>query len=244
MARCEIRIGTAGWAISSQYASRFPGAGTHLRRYALQMNCVEINSSFYRPHQRKTYERWAESTPRGFRFSVKVPKLVTHDQRLAEAEPVLDRFADEVSGLSEKLGAVLVQLPPSLPFEQARASDYFAALARRVFAPAVCEPRHRSWFTPEVDAWFAERHIARAAADPIPAPGASEPGGWRGLTYIRLHGSPRMYYSPYEPPFITALGRRLKAQRGPVWCVFDNTAAGAALGDALSTIEELGPVMT
>lgn len=243
MARREIRIGTAGWAISSRYADAFPGAGTHLRRYALQMNCAEINSSFYRPHQQKTYERWAASTPKNFRFSVKVPKLLTHDQRLADPEPALERFADEVSGLGEKLGAALVQLPPSLAFDEARASAFFAALGRRVFAPAVCEPRHRSWFTPEVDAWLAERRIVHAAADPVPAPGASKPGGWRGLTYIRLHGSPRMYYSAYEPPFITALARRLEAMRGPVWCLFDNTAEGAALGDALATMDELKPVI-
>jgi uncharacterized protein YecE (DUF72 family) len=243
MAQREIRIGTAGWVISSQHAEAFPGAGTHLRRYALRLACTEINSSFYRPHQQKTYERWSASTPKGFRFSVKVPKLLTHDQRLADPEPVLDRFANEVSGLGEKLGAVLVQLPPSLPFDEARASAFFSALARRVFVPAVCEPRHRSWFTAEADAWLAERRIARAAADPVPAPGASEPGGWRGLTYIRLHGSPRMYYSAYEPPFITALARRIKSQRGPVWCVFDNTAAGAALGDAIATMNELAPVI-
>jgi uncharacterized protein YecE (DUF72 family) len=239
MARREIRIGTAGWAISSRYAGQFRGAGTHLRRYSLVFDCVEINSSFYRPHMRKTYERWAASTPRNFRFSVKVPKEATHELRLAEPEAVLDRFADEVTGLGDKLGAVLVQLPPSLPFEEATASHFFAALAKRLYAPAVCEPRHKSWFTPQVDAWLAERRIIRAAADPIPAPGAFDPGGWRGLTYFRLHGSPRMYYSAYEPPFISALVRKLEAQRVPTWCVFDNTAASAATGDALATTGEL-----
>lgn len=242
MARRDIRIGTAGWAISSRYADQFPGAGTHLRRYALQLNCAEINSSFYRPHMHKTYERWAASTPRNFRFSVKVPKAVTHEMRLAEPEAVLDRFADEVTGLGDKLGAVLVQLPPGLPFNEAVAGHFFAALAKRLYVPAVCEPRHKSWFTPQVDAWFAERRIARAAADPLPAVGAFDPGGWRGLTYFRLHGSPRMYYSAYEPPFISALVKKLEQQRVPTWCVFDNTAEGAALGDALSTSERLETV--
>lgn len=241
MARRIIRIGTAGWAISSRYANRFPSSGTHLERYALQMNCVEINSSFYKPHQRKTYERWAEATPRGFRFSVKVPKLITHDQRLSRPEAVLDRFAGEVSGLGGKLGALLVQLPPSLVFEANTAGRFFTALAQRIHAPVACEPRHVSWFTPEVDDWFAERRIARVAADPVAAPGASQPGGWRRLTYIRLHGSPRMYYSAYAPPFITALSRRLIAQTGPVWCVFDNTAAGEALGNAFATMKETRP---
>jgi uncharacterized protein YecE (DUF72 family) len=239
MAKRDIRIGTAGWAISSRYASQFRGAGTHLRRYSLVFNCAEINSSFYRPHMRKTYERWAASTPRSFRFSVKLPKLITHEQRLREPEAVLDRFANEVTGLGEKLGVVLVQLPPSLAFDEPVAGRFFAALAQRIYIPAVCEPRHRSWFTPEADAWLAERRIVRAAADPIPAPGAFDPGGWRGLTYIRLHGSPRMYYSAYEPPFISVLTRRLESQRVPTWCIFDNTAEGAALGDALTVLDQV-----
>lgn len=241
MARRDIRIGTAGWAISSRYSKQFPGSGSHLERYAQQMNCVEINSSFYRPHQRKTYERWAASTPDSFRFSVKVPKLITHDQRLADPGPVLDRFGDEVSGLGKKLGAVLVQLPPSLIFDAHTAGEFFVALSQRIHAPVVCEPRHVSWFTPEVDDWLTQRRIARVAADPPTAPGATHPGGWRRLTYIRLHGSPRMYYSAYEPPFISALSRRLRSQTGPVWCIFDNTAEGAALGDALATLEKAGP---
>ena len=82
MAKRDVRIGTAGWAISSRYANQFRGWGTHLRRYSLAFNCTEINSSFYRPHMRKTYERWAASTPRNFRFSVKLPKLITQEQRL------------------------------------------------------------------------------------------------------------------------------------------------------------------
>lgn len=241
MARRKIRIGTAGWAISSRYAEAFPGAGTHLRRYALQMNCVEINSSFYRPHMRKTYERWAASTPRGFRFSVKTPRTLTHERRLAEPEDALDRFTEEVTGLGEKLGVVLVQMPPSLPFDEKLAASFFSALAKRIHAPAACEPRHRTWFTSEVDAWLAERRIARVAADPVPAPGAFVPGGWRGLSYFRLHGSPRMYYSAYEPPFISALTKRVHEERAPTWCVFDNTAEGAALGDALATKRRLQP---
>lgn len=235
MARRTVRIGTAGWAIPSRYSNLFTGEGTHLQRYARRLSCVEINSSFYKPHQRKTYARWAASTPATFRFTVKLPKVLTHDQRLTDPNAVLDRFAGEVEGLGRKLGAVLVQLPPSLVFDARIAGDFFSALSNRVHAPVVCEPRHASWFTPAIDDWFAHRRIARVAADPPTAPGATQPGGWRRLTYIRLHGSPRMYYSAYEPPFISALAKRLQAQTGPVWCIFDNTAAGSALGDALAT---------
>src|SRR5689334_13953686 len=133
MAKRDIRIGTAGWGISSRYAEQFPGAGTHLRRYSLVLNGTEINSCFYRPHMRKTYERWAASTPRSFRFSVKLPKAITHDQKLRDPDEILARFAEEVAGLGDKLGVVLVQLPPALAFDEPVAARFFGALAQRIF---------------------------------------------------------------------------------------------------------------
>jgi uncharacterized protein YecE (DUF72 family) len=69
-----IFIGCAGWSLGREYWPQFPAEGTHLQRYAARFNGAEINSSFYRPHRRQTYERWADSVPEGFRFSVKVPK--------------------------------------------------------------------------------------------------------------------------------------------------------------------------
>lgn len=232
--RNDIRIGTAGWSVPRQHARAFPEEGSHLQRYAAVMNAVEINTSFYRPHQRKTYERWAHETPQDFRFAVKAPKQATHVQRLENSEPVLDRFATEIAGLGSKLGPILVQLPPSLPFDEAVAAAFFSALAERIAAPIVCEPRHASWFAHEVDAFLDDRRIARVAADPAPVAGAERPGGWRGLSYVRLHGSPRTYYSNYDEDFIARTAQLIASQTCPIWCVFDNTAAFAALGNALS----------
>ena len=178
------------------------------------MNAVEINSSFYRPHRRSTYERWAASTPEDFRFAVKAPRVLTHERRLRDPAEALERFADEVAGLGDRLGVLLVAV--------------------------ACEPRHASWFTPDVDAWMAHRRIARVAADPAPAPGAGEPGGWRGLTYVRLHGSPRIYYSAYAPEVLAATAERIAREAAPTWCVFDNTAEGCALPDALTVMAALG----
>ncbi|MGZ9099804.1 MAG: DUF72 domain-containing protein [Brevundimonas sp.] len=236
MASFELRIGTAGWSIPAAVADRLPGPGSHLERYARVMNAAEINSSFHRPHRRTTYERWAASTPDGFRFSVKVPRLLTHDRRLADPEAGLDRFADEIGGLGAKLAVILVQLPPSLKFDPDTAVAFFHALQARIAAPVACEPRHADWFTPETDAWLADRRIARVAADPAKQVGAENPGGWRGLTYFRLHGSPRVYYSAYSPEVLadTALRLSEEAARAPTWCIFDNTAGSAALPDALT----------
>ena len=193
----NIRVGTAGWSIPKEHAGAFPTDGSHLERYAQVLSAVEINSSFYRPHRPVTYARWAASVPDAFRFSVKLPKTVTHKARLKATAEHLDRFLSEVSGLGPKLGPLLVQLPPSLPFESGTADSFLRDLRQRTPGHIACEPRHRSWFTPDVDALLVDLRIGRVAADPAPVPEADAPGGWRGLTYFRLHGSPQIYYSPY-----------------------------------------------
>jgi len=229
-------IGTAGWSVPTVHADRFPDTGSHLERYGRRLNAVEINSSFYRPHRRATYERWARSVPADFRFAVKVPKAITHERRLKDCDDLLDRFADETAGLGAKLGVLLVQLPPSLAFDKTVTARFFDALRRRSAAVLACEPRHASWFTPEGAALLARLRVARVAADPAPAPGAGHPGGWGGLVYYRLHGSPDMYYSSYDSDALAALIQTLAAHRAggaTAWCIFDNTARYAATENAL-----------
>jgi len=235
-------IGCAGWSVPSEYRAQFPQAGTHLERYAARFPAAEINSSFYRSHQLKTYARWAASVPEHFRFAVKLPRQITHQQRLLDAGPALDQFAGEVSELGEKLGPVLVQLPPSLGFETTIAQDFFAVMREYLTGPVACEPRHQSWFKPEPDRVLQEFQVARVAADPAPVAGAELPGGWSDLAYYRLHGSPRMYYSAYSPDFLSAMAKTFKvnAERNiPTWCIFDNTASGAATNDAMSLLQQV-----
>jgi uncharacterized protein YecE (DUF72 family) len=233
-----IRIGTAAWSIPKQHAAAFPATGSHLERYGGVLNAVEINSSFYRPHRMITYERWAASVPEHFRFAVKIPKAITHERLLQDASNLLDRFLSEVSSLGPKLGPLLVQLPPSLRFEPGVADVFLSDLRSRIDGPIVCEPRHASWFAPEINALLDELRIARVAADPAPVPGAGIPGGWRGLSYYRLHGSPKIYYSAYSPDDLAGIAQRLACEAAAeieTWCIFDNTAAFAATGDALTT---------
>jgi uncharacterized protein YecE (DUF72 family) len=239
-----FRIGTAGWNVPSLYLDQVPAGGSHLERYAGRLNAVEINSSFYRPHRRATYQRWAQSAPDDFRFAVKVPKTVTHEAALVDCGALLDRFCDEVSGLGDKLGVLLVQLPPKATLKKQIAGKFFRDLRARIDTNVVLEPRHASWFAPGIDDWLAERRIARAAADPTPVTGAGEPGGWKRLAYYRWHGSPRIYYSDYDAAALASLRRRLTHDRArdiPIWCIFDNTAAGAALGNALELMRALPP---
>lgn len=237
-----VRIGVAGWAVRKEQAALFPGGGSHLERYAGVFDCVEVNSSFYRPHRPATYARWARSVPPGFRFAVKAPRELTHTRRLADPEEPLARFLEEARMLGEALGPVLVQLPPSLAFSAPRADAFLATLRARHQGPVAWEPRHPTWFSAEADALLARHRVARVMADPAVVPGAALPGGDRALVYARLHGSPRTYYSAYAPDVLLGWGRRLaaEARRGAeVWCVLDNTALGAAPLDALALREGL-----
>jgi uncharacterized protein YecE (DUF72 family) len=243
MTPMPLRVGTAGWSVPSRYVAEVPPGGSHLERYARHLNAVEINSSFYRPHQRKTYERWAQSMPSSFRFAVKLPKAVTHEQRLADCGALLDRFVAEVTGLGDRLGVLLVQLPPKLALDKRVAGGFFRNLRKRIDVPVACEPRHASWFVPEINDWLAERRIARVAADPATLQGAGEPAGWDGLAYYRWHGSPRIYYSDYDDDALASLRLRLEVKRKqgvPTWCILDNTASGAALGNALALTRAAG----
>ena len=240
--RLPIHIGCAGWTLPRGVQPVFPEEGTHLARYAARFPAVEINSSFYRPHRPATYERWAASVPAGFRFAVKVPKEITHERRLADAGDALARLLEQLGGLGDRLGCLLVQLPPSLGFDE-RVAGGFARSLRALYGGAVAvEPRHESWFRPEAERLLAEHAMARVAADPARVPAAAEPGGDPGLVYYRLHGSPRIYYSSYGADYLDALAARLRsaAARGAsTWCIFDNTASGAATGDALDLLARL-----
>lgn len=162
----KIRIGCAGWSIPSRHAPLFGDGDSHLARYATRFDVAEINSTFYRPHQPRTFERWAASVPASFRFSVKLPRAITHDARLHGTGDALTAFFAEVAGLGPKLGGVLVQLPPSLVFESRLADRFFAMLKRRTGVRVACEPRHPSWFTPAADVVMGRHACTTAAMNP------------------------------------------------------------------------------
>ena len=237
-------IGTAAWSIPRDVAAAFPGDGQHLERYARELHCVEINSSFHRPHRVQTYARWAAMTPAAFRFAVKLPRTITHDARLRAARAPLQAFLAETAGLGAKLGVLLVQLPPSLAYDARVARTFFALLRQSWDGAIACEPRHASWFEPGADRALASMQVSRVAADPARNETAARPGGWLGpagdgagaLLYWRWHGSPRMYWSTYDEHWLASQAGQLRdwpasAER---WAIFDNTAAGAATTNALA----------
>ncbi|HET6806225.1 MAG TPA: DUF72 domain-containing protein [Frateuria sp.] len=228
-----VRVGCAGWSIPRAHAAAFPTDGSTLERYAQVFDCVEVNSSFYRPHRPATWRRWADSVPAGFRFSAKMPRAISHDCRLRACDGLVTAFLDQIGELEDKLGWLLLQLPPSLAFDASVALPFLARLREHYAGPLACEPRHASWFKAEVDQELRTLRVSRVAADPARVPRAALPGGDRHQVYLRLHGSPRMYYDAYAPQALEQVARRLQRWTQG-WCLFDNTTLGHATANALA----------
>jgi uncharacterized protein YecE (DUF72 family) len=237
-----ILVGTAGWSLPRAVQEEFAGEGSHLARYARVFPAAEINTSFYRAHRPSVYDRWANTTPEGFRFSLKVPKTITHELRLVGGSEPLDAFLDESAALGARRACLLVQLPPSLAFDAAVAEQFLEMVRQRWAEGLALEPRHASWFTRSASALLERFDVGRVAADPVRAEGGEAPAGSHTLAYYRLHGSPRTYYSRYDADYLAALADRLRAHRAAgvtTWCIFDNTASGAAAANALDLLRLL-----
>jgi uncharacterized protein YecE (DUF72 family) len=237
--QAELFIGCAGWSLSSANKHLFPANGNHLERYAAVLPCVEINTSFYRLHRADTYARWRDSVPEGFRFSVKLLRTITHFKRLQDCEADLLQFLETVRPLQRKWGCLLVQFPPGFSLPEESAQRFFGLLRELVAVDIVCEPRHPSWFRDEVIEWMTDLGIAYVEADPA-RPGCETPIQSSLQThYIRLHGSPVIYHSSYSESYLAQLADRLNANHALgrcSWCIFDNTASGAAIENALSLL--------
>lgn len=239
---CRTRLGIAGWSIPSEFRKTQSAKRTLLEQYAELFDAVEINSSFYRPHKFSTYQRWGASVPEEFRFAVKIPRAITHERRLVDCREPLVAFMSCVLGLRDKLGALLVQLPPSCVFDESAARNFFTMLRLETSVLIACEPRSPTWFTPTAGRLLKEFGLVRVRADPTPAGCEFTADETWQNAYLRLHGSPRIYYSSYS---MTQLNDLLALVAGPatkvMWCIFDNTAAGAAWPNALSLKENLRP---
>ena len=237
-----LHVGTAGWSIPRECAANFGDTGPHIERYSQFLPCAEIDSSFYRSHRPGTYAKWAATVPENFLFSVKAPKTITHLSGLAPSRTLFESFFEEIAPLGEKLGPLLFQFPPKQGFEEPRVRA-FLTLFRDTYpdGQAAFEPRHASWFCDEANELLAEFRVARVVADPPRAQQAIESAGCAGPVYYRLHGSPRVYYSSYSEERLKELAGKLSNYHpgAAIWCIFDNTASGAALGNALTLIHLL-----
>lgn len=228
-------IGTAAWHIPKECRKFFPQYPHQLQSYSQIFNMVEINSSFYRHHSENTYRKWNTLTPNRFRFSIKMNREITHQFGLnVDPKKYLDRFRAIFS--MEKLGCLLVQLPPSMEYSDNVAWGFLSELRSIYEGVIAVEPRHISWAKSEAIQLFQDLCLTKVEADPDPCPW---PVKMPDLPrYIRLHGSPKIYKSSYSNRFLKQLGQELK-NNNSVWVVFDNTQYGAATQNALDLYKYL-----
>lgn len=237
-----VLVGCAGWRLAPETRDRFPEGGTHLQRYAGVFAATEINASFYRSQRRSLYAKWAREAGAGFRFAVKMPRALTHKARLRHTDG-LDAFLEEVAGLGDQLGPLLLQLPPSLALEPTNVDAFLTSLRERFAGSVVCEPRHSSWLSATGEELLARHGVARVAADPPVTAHGAVPGGDTRLCYYRYHGSPDRFHSAYSGAFLRQQVESMIRGTDETWCIFNNTATAAGIDNALTLqgyVQDLG----
>ncbi|MDQ6936720.1 MAG: DUF72 domain-containing protein [Actinomycetota bacterium] len=271
-ARSRVRVGISGWTYAPWRGDFYPPGLAHrleLSYAAARLNSIEINGSFYALQRPTNYLSWAAQTPDDFVFTVKGGRFITHMKRLRDTEATLANFfGSGVLALGPKLGAVLWQLPPTLPFEEALLRDFLAALPRTTAAAARLAAGHderirdRAWTTTDADRPL--RHALEVRHDSFRHPRFAEllraeqvglvvadtAGKWPQLfdvtsdfVYVRLHGAEELYTSGYDATALEVWGARVLGWRDAgldVFVYFDNDVKVRAPYDAMALAARLG----
>jgi uncharacterized protein YecE (DUF72 family) len=229
-----VLIGTSGWQYASWKGRFYPAdlrQASWLEHYADRFQVVEVNNAFYRLPEASTFQAWAERTPADFIVGVKASRYLTHIKRLSEpAEPVA-RFMERASHLGDKLGPVLLQLPPNLGADLDRLDDTLSRFPDHV--RLAVEFRHDSWFTEETQAVLDKHGAAFCLAD---SPRRKTPV-WRTAPwgYLRLHegrASPHPCYGEQALKTWACRLAELWTADDDVYVFFNNDGNGCAVRDA------------
>jgi uncharacterized protein YecE (DUF72 family) len=231
----SVFIGTSGWQYRDWRGVLYPerlAQRRWLEHYAGVFAAVENNGAFYRLPPRSRFEQWRSATPAGFVMAVKASRFLTHLKRLRDpAEPVA-RLMDAAAGLGDRLGPVLVQLPPTLRADPGLLADCLDRFPEGV--RVAVEPRHESWWTDEVRAVLTERAAALCWAD---RGGRPVTPLWRTASwgYVRLHEGRAAPVPSYGDAALRSWGRRI-AETWPksadCHVYFNNDSGGAAVRGA------------
>jgi uncharacterized protein YecE (DUF72 family) len=233
-------VGTSGFHYRHWRGSFYPeGLPTErwLAFYAERFRTVELNASFYRLPSAKTFERWASLVPDDFRFAVKVSRYLSHVRRLRGPAEPMARLMDRCSRLGDRLGPLLLQLPPDLE----AAPERLAAVLERVpeGVRMAVEPRHDSWWSDEVADVLRAHAAALCWADRRgPVSPTWDTADWRYLRYHEGRGRPRPCYRPGElMPWLHLLMQDARRVTD-AWVYFNNDAMGCAISDATELIDQ------
>jgi uncharacterized protein YecE (DUF72 family) len=203
----NVLVGTSGYSYKEWKGRFYPAdlkAAAMLRFYAERFSTVEINNTFYRMPSPELLARWAGEVPAGFRFVLKAPRRITHEKRLHDVADTVERFLDVASGLGEKRGPLLFQLPPYLKKDVPRLRDFLALLPRGV--RAAFEFRDPSWDDDEVSDALRAGGAALCLADTDEAEGPPRLVPTAEWGYLRLRRA------DYDDDALRAWAGRIRAQ--------------------------------
>lgn len=227
-------VGTSGWQYRHWRDGLYAGVPQRgwLERYAAAFATVEINAAFYRLPTREAFERWRERTPDDFVMAVKMSRYLTHVRRLRDPREPVGRLLAAAGGLGDRLGPVLLQLPPTLRADGALLSNALAAFPPQV--RVAVEPRHDSWWSDEIREVLTAHAAALCWADRCGRPVTPL---WRtaGWGYVRFHEGAARPWPRYGTGALRAWADRLGEWPvgAEVFAYFNNDPGGAAVGDAV-----------
>ncbi len=247
-----LRLGTSSWSHASWRGSVYAedaAPGDYLRQYAARFDSVEIDTTWYRIPTEALVKRWERETPEGFVFAAKVPSVVTHEENLAQAGPVLREFLRVMGLLGPKLGPLLLQFPYAFKPDQFDVLERFLGELPEGFKFAV-EIRHKGWLSERFYAMLRARKVALALVDLLWMPRLDIlTADWTYLRFVGDRKGIEKQTTTWEKLIVdrskeTAWwAERIQGflEKGiPVWAYFNNHYAGHAPGSVELLKKELG----
>ncbi len=230
-------VGTSGWVYPHWRGTFYPAdlAGSRwLDFYTGRFPTVEINATFYRLPQEKTFAGWGRKVPEGFRFAVKASRFITHVKRLKDCREPVETFLGRARAMDESLGPVLYQMPPSFrrnEDSEAVLVDFLSLLPRDL--RHVFEFRHDSWFNAEVFAVLRLHNVGFCAYHMVDKETPVE--ATTDFAYVRFHGSSSLYGGCYQEAELHQWAERIRdlpEDVRDVYVYFNNDAHGFAVQNA------------
>jgi uncharacterized protein YecE (DUF72 family) len=230
-----IHVGTCGWQYRDWrgrfYPEKLPQRDW-LQHYSARFQTVEVDNTFYRLPAAEVFATWREHTPPDFCMALKTSRFLTHIRRLRDPQAPVQLFMERAGKLGDKLGPLLIQLPPTFkadPSRLADALDCFPDGVRLAF-----EPRHDSWFSEQTRQVLSDRNVAWCLTD---SEGAPTSPVWRtaGWTYLRFHEGTGTPHPCYQPHTLREWAERLAeawGQHATAFVYFNNDHRGCAVRDA------------
>ncbi len=201
-------VGTSGWSYKEWKGTFYPSdlpANRMLRHYAERFPSVEVNNTFYRMPSERVLLQWAEEAPAEFKFVLKASRRITHINRLSGSDDSLEYFLRMATGLGERRGPTLFQLPPTLKKDLPRLQEFLARIPKGW--RSAMEFRHPSWFGDDVYETLRLRDVALVAVDEDPEEGTGSP-----LVPTATWGYLRMRRGSYRDSDLAEWARRIGDQ--------------------------------